>query len=118
MEDVGEQMKGCYALVNAARSEAMGRVHVEAMACGKPIVATRTNGGLECIEDGKTGLLCAIGDVRDLAAKLDELLSNHDRANQMGLAGKIRTQEMFSEKAYAATFRAMLEEVTGSSAAF
>jgi glycosyltransferase involved in cell wall biosynthesis len=111
IEDVGEQMRGCYALVNAARSEAMGRIHVEAMACGKPIIATRTNGALECIEDGRTGLLCAIDDAGDLAAKLDELLSNPDRAAQMGRAGKMRMQEVFSEKVTTEKFQRMLEEV-------
>ena len=111
IEDVGEQMRGCYALVNAARSEAMGRVHVEAMACAKPIVATRTNGAIECIEDGQTGLLCAIDDIGDLAAKLDELLSNPDRAAQMGRAGKIRLQQIFSESVTTEKYHAMLEEV-------
>jgi glycosyltransferase involved in cell wall biosynthesis len=116
IEDVGEQMRGCYALVNAARSEAMGRVHVEAMACAKPIVATRTNGAIECIEDGQTGLLCAIDDIGDLAAKLDELLSNQDRAAEMGRAGKIRMQKTFSEDVTTRRYHAMLEEVSGRSA--
>lgn len=117
IEDVGEQMKGCYALVNAARSDAMPRVHLEAMACGKPIVATRTNGALEGIVEGQTGLLCAIDDIGDLAAKLDELLSDPDRADQMGQAGKMRMQEMFSEKAYIEAFHGMVEEVTGRATA-
>ncbi len=114
MEEVGEQMKGCYALVNAARSEAMGRVHIEAMACGKPIVATRNNGALLCIEDGQTGLLCEIGDIEDLAAKLDELLSDPHRADRMGQAGKMRMHEMFSENAYVTNFRTMFDEVNGT----
>jgi len=92
----------------------MGRVHIEAMACGKPIVASRTNGALVCVEDGQTGLLCEIDNIEDLAAKLDELLSNPNRASRMGQAGKIRMQEKFSEKAYVANLRSMLEEVIGS----
>jgi len=60
--------------------------------------------------------LCAIGDVGDLAAKLDELLSNPNRATQMGPAGKIRMQKMFSEKAYVEVFHTMSEEVPGSPA--
>ncbi len=111
IEDVGEQIRSCYALVNAARSEALGRVHIEAMTCGKPIVATRTNGGIQCIEDGQTGLLCEIDDIEDLAAKLDELLSDPPRADRMGQAGKVRMQQMFSEKAYVKAFHTMVEEV-------
>jgi glycosyltransferase involved in cell wall biosynthesis len=115
IEEVGEQMSGCYALVNAARSEAMGRIHIEAMACSKPIIATRTNGALECIEDGQTGLLCAIDDVNELADKLNELLSHPDRALQMGRAGKLRMKTMFSENVSIESYHAMVEEVTGKS---
>lgn len=117
IEEVGEQLRGCYALVNAAHTEAMGRVHIEAMACAKPIIATRTNGALECIEDGQTGLLCRVNDVVDLAAKLDELLSNPKRAAQMGHAGKIRMHKMFSEKVCVDAYHAMFVDVTGSNAA-
>lgn len=112
IEDVGEQMRGCYALVNAARTEALGRVHIEAMACGKPIVATTTNGAVECVEDGRTGLLCRVGDVEGLAEKLDYLLSNPDIATQMGAAGFRRMRDRFSEERYLQAFLRMLEEVT------
>jgi len=111
IEDVGEQLRGCYALVNAARSEAMGRVHVEAMACRKPIVATRTNGAVECVVEGRTGLLCEIEDVEDLANKLDSLLSNRDRALKMGQAGFERIETEFSEAKYTQSFISMLNEV-------
>ena len=111
VEDVGEQMRGCYVLVNAARSEAMGRIHVEAMACRKPIIATRTNGGMECVDDGRTGFLCEIENIEDLARKLDCLLSNAELAAEMGRAGLERMQERFSEEKYVSSFVAMIEEV-------
>lgn len=114
MEDVGEQMRGCYVLVNAARSEAMGRVHLEAMACKKPIVATRTNGGMQCVEDGRTGLLCEIEDVEDLARKLDEILSDPKRAEEMGRAGFECLQRKFSEKEYFSRYESMIQEAAGS----
>ena len=116
IEDVAEQIRGCYALVNAARSEAMGRVHIEAMACGKPIVASRTNGALQCIRDGQTGLLCERENAEDLAAKLDALLSNPRRADQMGQAGRQFAHESFSEEVFLQAYRTMLTEVsrTGS----
>ena len=111
IEDVGEQMRGCYALVNAARSEAMGRVHLEAMACGKPVVATRTNGGVDYIVDYYTGLLCEIENVEDLATKLDQLLSKQGIAEKMGQAGLERLKNKFSETQYVTAFQAMLDEV-------
>ena len=111
IEDVGEHMRGCYALVNAARTEAMGRVHLEAMACGKPVVATRTNGGLEWVNDGRTGLLCPIEDVDGLARQLDYLLSNPGMAAEMGRAGLRLVHDKFSEEAYINSFLAMVEEI-------
>ncbi len=111
IEDVGEQIRGCYALVNAARSEAMGRVHLEAMACRKPVIATRTNGGKECVEEGLTGLLCEIGDVEDLADKLDYLLSNPSIAQEMGQSGFERLGREFGETRYASSFSRMIRDV-------
>lgn len=111
IEDVGEMMRGCYALVNAARSEALGRVHLEAMACQKPIVATRTNGGKECVDDGVTGFLCEIDNAEDLAVKLDSLLGNADLAARMGRAGRERLQRMYSEQIYTRAFVSMIEDV-------
>lgn len=111
LEEVGEQMRGCVALVNAARSEAMGRVHLEAMACRKPVIATRTSGGLDCVEDGRTGLLCGIEDVDDLAAKLKWVLANADRARVMGEQGFERLRRQFSEERFVEIFQAMLNEV-------
>jgi glycosyltransferase involved in cell wall biosynthesis len=111
IEDVGDLLRGCYALVNAARSEAFGRVHLEAMACQKPVVATRTNGAMECVEDGVTGLLCEIDNVADLAAQLDALLGDPARAARMGRAGFERFQRLYSERIYTQSVVSMIEEV-------
>ncbi|MFQ5799860.1 MAG: glycosyltransferase family 4 protein [Bacteroidota bacterium] len=111
IEEVGEQVRGCLALVNAARSEAMGRIHVEAMACKKPIVASRTSGALECVEDGRTGLLCEVGADVDLAEKLEQFLSDADLATRMGRAGLERMRKIFSQEKYVSSFMAMVEEV-------
>lgn len=107
--EVGEQLRGCYALVHASRSEAMGRVQLEAMACKKPIITTRTNGGRACVEDGVTGLHCAIDDVQDLATKMDILLSDPGRAQLMGKAGFDRFDRLFSSPRYVSSFMKMLQ---------
>jgi len=115
IEDVGEQMRGCYGLVHAARSEAMGRVLLEAMASRKPIVSTRTNGALDYIVDGKTGILCEIDDVNALAGAMDRLLADSEAARQMGNAGFDHLREHSSEEKYAERFIAMVEEVVAPS---
>ena len=92
IEEVGEQMRGCYAFVHAARSEAMGRVLLEAMACRKAVVSTRTNGGADYVVDGKTGILCEIDDVDGLAAAMDALLSD-PRARPTDGPSRVRAHE-------------------------
>ena len=111
IEDVGEQIRGCFALVNGSHFEAMGRVHLEAMACRKPVLSTRTNGGVDYVVDGETGLLCKIRDVDDLASKLDRLVSDPARAKAMGEAGFARLVREYSESRYEEYVFAMLEDV-------
>lgn len=116
VEDVGEQMRCCTVLVNAAHFEAMGRVMLEAMACHKPVVATRTFGALDYVEDGATGLLCEIADPEDLAAKLDRLLSDRKLAERLGEAGHRRLAAEFAEGPHTEKTVSMLRAVCGGAA--
>jgi glycosyltransferase involved in cell wall biosynthesis len=69
-------------LVNATTpelSEAFGTTILEGMACGKLVVASRTGGTPELIDDGVNGLLFAPGDVDALTATLKNAVDNfHD----------------------------------------
>ena len=116
IEDVGEHMRGCYGFVHAARSEAMGRVLLEAMACRKPIASTKTNGGLDYVVDRKTGILCEIDDVESLASAMSSLLENPEAARRMGIAGFDHLQVHCSEDRFSEQFISMVQEVTGASA--
>lgn len=113
IEEVGEQMRKCYALVIASHFEAGGRVLFEAMACRKPVVATKTNGPLDYVQDGRTGLLCEIGDVNDLAAKLDRLAADPGLARTLGQAGSEWLMREFTEERYLKRYLAMLGAVVG-----
>jgi glycosyltransferase involved in cell wall biosynthesis len=112
IEDVGEQIRGCTALVNAAHFEAMGRVHLEAMACCKPVVATRTNGARDYIEDGVTGLLCEIRNPDDLAAKLRMVVDDRELAGRLGRAGRALLDREHSEERYTEHLCDMLNAIT------
>lgn len=76
--------------------EGLSRTSVEAMACGKAVVASRIGGLPSTVVDGATGLLCAPGDVAELASKLDRLLDDRALCQQMGLAGRRRFEEDFT----------------------
>jgi starch synthase len=77
-------------LVHPAHSEGLGIVLMEAMAAGKPIVATRSGGPEEVVVEGETGLLVPPGEPRLLANAMDTLLSDPSTATAMGRAGRAR----------------------------
>jgi len=68
---------------------------LEALAAGRPVVATDAGGTREAIVDGRTGLLVPPGDASALAAGLVRLLSNPDEARALGEAGRRLVAEHF-----------------------
>jgi len=64
--------------------EAFGRVTVEAMLSGNPVLASDTGANLELIEEGKNGWLFKEGDAEDLAKKMKTILENREQIGQMG----------------------------------
>jgi glycosyltransferase involved in cell wall biosynthesis len=69
---------------------------LEAMACGKPVVASRAGGMTEMIDDGETGLLFETGNSADLAEKAIRLLQSPERRCQLGQAARATAVERYS----------------------
>lgn len=69
---------------------------LEAMSVEVPVVATRSGGIVETVENGKTGLLVERNDVHALAEAILRLLSNEDLRQSMGKSGRKRVVEFFS----------------------
>jgi glycosyltransferase involved in cell wall biosynthesis len=93
-------MGSCGIFVLPSRTEAMGRVLLEAMASGKPRVGSRLEGIPTVIDDGVDGLLFHPGDADDLAAKLDRLMGDADLRRTLGRAGRARALREFGADAY------------------
>ena len=84
--------------VSSSCSESFGKVLIEAMACGLPIIATATTGSKEIIEDEENGFLVPIGDSQALAKKILFLLNNPERAEQMGKKGQQMVKKRFDQQ--------------------
>jgi len=87
-EDVHEILPLLDVFVLPSLNEGMGRVLVEAMAAGKPVVASRIGGITDLVRDGKNGLLVPPGDKKALAEAIGCLLEQPNLARQMGAYGK------------------------------
>ncbi len=94
--------------------EPLGIVNLEAMACETAVVASAVGGIVEVVDDGVTGLLVPLdiesgsleprdraGFVRGLAAGINELVGDPERAAEMGRAGRARAVEQFAWPAIA-----------------
>ncbi len=82
--------------VLSSTTEGLGTSLLDAMACGKPIVATAAGGIPEVVEDGVTGLLVPPKDERALAAAIVRLLKDRGLREQLGAAALARVRERFS----------------------
>jgi glycosyltransferase involved in cell wall biosynthesis len=94
--DVVRVMKAIDVLVLASVTEGFGYVLVEAMAAGKPVVATRVSSIPEIVRDGETGLLVDVHHPDQLAAALVELLRDERRGAEMGRRGREIVSENFT----------------------
>jgi len=84
------------AYVCTSESEGLSNVLLEAMACGKPIVATRVGGNPEAIQDEIQGILVPPYSPEATVAALKRLISNPGLRHCMGAAGRTRVERHFS----------------------
>ncbi|MGH9475585.1 MAG: glycosyltransferase family 4 protein [Terriglobales bacterium] len=113
-DDALRVIGACAAYVLASRTEGMGRVLLEAMAAGKPVIASAVGGVPNYVSDGRNGLLFKPEDPDDLAARLRILLADDQLRARLGAAGLDRVRCELDERAYARAFGAMLAGLTGS----
>ncbi len=83
-------------LVNPSFSESFGMSLIEAMACERPVVASRVGGMIEIVDEGVTGFLVEPGKAEQLAAAIIRVLANRESSKAMGKAGRLRAKALFS----------------------
>jgi glycosyltransferase involved in cell wall biosynthesis len=89
--------------------EGFGVVCAEAMAHGRPVVASAVGGLLDLVVDGETGVLVPPGDAVALRAALERLLGDGELRHRMGEAARARIRERFSWEAVTAATVALYE---------
>jgi glycosyltransferase involved in cell wall biosynthesis len=94
--------------------EPFGIVGLEAMARALPVVAYRSGGIPEWLEDGVTGVLVEPGDVSGLTAAVDRFLSDPGEARRMGEAGQARQRRLFSPEPHMERLERIYREVIDS----
>ncbi len=90
--------------------EAFGVVAIEAMACGKPIVASRVDGVSDTVRDGLDGFLVPPGDVELFGERLLRLIEDAELRKTMGARGLERAGE-FSPQGIMKKYRAVMDEL-------
>jgi len=97
-EDVPALMSASDIVCHASWFEPFGMVIAEAMAAGRPVVASDVSGPREIVAEGETGYLVPPGDFTALAATLGRLISDPDERRRLGQNGAERAREEFEQE--------------------
>ncbi|MCU0230768.1 MAG: glycosyltransferase family 4 protein [Acidobacteria bacterium] len=96
IEEVPDLLAALDLFVLPSLSEGMSNALLEAMAAGRPIVATEAGGNGECLGGGNAGLLVPPGDPEALGRALEKLLEAPDRRRELGRRAQTRAQDEYS----------------------
>jgi glycosyltransferase involved in cell wall biosynthesis len=113
--DVLSILKGFDLFAMPSVTEGLGTSLLDAMACAKPIIASRVGGIPEVVRHGETGLLVPPKDARDLAAAIIRLLLDPALAKRFADAGLARVREKFSVERMVDETLAVYARLAGSS---
>jgi len=84
--EVAEAMRGCSVFVLPSSNEGLGCVYLEAMACGRPVIACQGQGIDEVIQHGKNGWLIPVAGLEELVGGLSALLHSPELCARIGMA--------------------------------
>lgn len=101
-DDVPRVLNEADLLVHPANEEPLGRVLLEGLASGVPMIATNVGGTPEIIEPEISGLLVPKGDSKELAASIQSLLSDRALSDRLRQAARRRAETLFGIRTSAA----------------
>ena len=94
-EDVIQEIKKSNLLVLPSTREGFGMVLAEAGACKVPVIAYKTGGVVEIVDEGKNGFLVESRSIEDLTKKIQFLIHNTDTIQKMGIYGYQKVNNFF-----------------------
>lgn len=109
--DIPQMMNAIDILVHTCDIEPFGRVAIEAMAAGRPVVGPNRGGISESVAAGKTGLLVPPENVDAFADATSQLINDTGLREQLGVAGRHRVEEHFSIERHVRQMTSIYEQV-------
>jgi sugar transferase (PEP-CTERM/EpsH1 system associated) len=103
--DVAEVLRAFDVFVLPSLGEGISNTILEAMACGRPVIATRVGGNPELVLEQQSGLLVPAADPDALAAAMVRYARDPALRQQHGAAGRARIEREFSMEAMVARYR-------------
>jgi glycosyltransferase involved in cell wall biosynthesis len=94
-ENVRDLLANATFLTHTSCTEGRPNVVMEAMACGRAVIATDVGDVRSLIEDGTTGFVVRDGDQAMLVKRMETLINNRDLCRRMGEAGRVKAEREF-----------------------
>ena len=115
--DVDTLLTAVDLVVHPSQQEGFSNAILEAMAAGRPVIATAVGGNVEAVIDGTTGLLVPPDDPAALTVAMQRLLTRPDERRRFGLAGRQRAEQSFGmdrmTRAYEQVYSAVVDGNAG-----
>lgn len=112
-EDVAPWYAVCDAVILTSAHEGTPVTIIEALAAGRPVVATRVGGISDVVDEGETGFLVREGDTHAMAERLEILARDPERRAAMGREGRARMLERYAVERLVADVDALYRELLG-----
>jgi glycosyltransferase involved in cell wall biosynthesis len=111
--DVPSALADLDVVVLSSRNEGTPVALIEALAAGRPVVATDVGGVRHVVQDGETGWLCGAGDSAGLARLLTQAIAQPEASGRLAEAGRLRVAERFGYERLLAEHRSLYGELLG-----
>jgi glycosyltransferase involved in cell wall biosynthesis len=112
-DDVVSLLQASDVFVLSSYREGLSLSLLEAMACGKPVVATRIGGTPEAVVDDETGFLVPCGFPERIEVAVQKLFINRQKAAEMGAAARRKMEEQFSLARMAGEYQQLYSDALG-----